>query len=184
MLVAGGLAANGTLDPLAVIGGCVAGAALGDAISYLVGARVGRRVFRHRTLRPHRRRIAHTRLLCRRYGAASIYIGRFFGPLRAFIPAVLGMLRMRQRTLQLANVASAVVWVIAMLAPGYLAAKGLAELEVLLDADLVTLAVIGLGVAAVSLIAVCGWVRRSRAKRDVMRRALVRRRPQAEPCGG
>ena len=51
------------------------------------------------------------------------------GPLRAFVPLVTGLLGMRRRTFQLANTVSAVVWVLVILAPGYFAAKGLAELE-------------------------------------------------------
>src|SRR5690606_15403276 len=55
---------------------------------------------------------------------ASIFIGRFLGPVRSTVPLVAGMMRMRARPFQLANVASAVVWVISLLVPGYLVARG------------------------------------------------------------
>ena len=42
---------------------------------------------------------------------------RLFGPLRAFVPVMVGVLQMRQRVFQFANVSSAFVWVLAMLAP-------------------------------------------------------------------
>lgn len=141
MVMAGGLIAAGVLDPMQVIFWCVAGAVIGDAISYEMGRRLGPKTLRHPAFREHRRKIARTRLFTRRYGAASIFIGRFFGPLRAFVPLVTGLLGMRRRTFQLANTVSAVVWVLVILAPGYFAAKGLAELEALSEADLITVLV-------------------------------------------
>lgn len=141
MVMAGGLIAAGVLDPMQVIFWCVAGAVIGDAISYELGRRLGPKTLRHPAFREHRRKIARTRLFTRRYGAASIFIGRFFGPLRAFVPLVTGLLGMRRRTFQLANTVSAVVWVLVILAPGYFAAKGLAELEALSEADLITVLV-------------------------------------------
>lgn len=155
MLLAGGLLAAGVLDPVSVIGGCVAGAALGDAISYWIGRRLGPRALRHAAFRPHRRKVARTRLFTRKYGAASIYIGRFFGPLRAFVPIAAGMLRMSSTRFQVANVLSALIWVPAMLAPGFFAAKGLAELERLWEADALTLAIAA--TAVLVLAAAVAW---------------------------
>ncbi|CAN7394252.1 DedA family protein [Phenylobacterium sp. LjRoot164] len=145
MVMAGGLIAAGVLDPVEVVLWCVAGAIIGDAVSFELGRRLGPRALRHPMFKGHRRKVARTRLFNRQYGAASIFIGRFFGPLRAFVPLVAGLLQMRRRTFQLANALSAVVWVLAILAPGYFAAKGLAELEALGEAHLTTIAAITLG---------------------------------------
>lgn len=128
LVLAGTMIATGILDPANVVLGCVAGAVLGDAVSYAIGRRMGIRVLRHRWLKNHRRKVAWTRLYCRRYGVASIFIGRFFGPLRAFVPTMVGVLQMRRRTFQLANVTSAFVWVLAMVIPGWLVGKGLHHL--------------------------------------------------------
>jgi membrane protein DedA with SNARE-associated domain len=73
--------------------------------------------------------VARTRLYARRYGVVSVFAGRFFGPLRAFVPVMVGMLQMKPWVFQIANVVSAVLWVGVLLAPGYLAARGLALLE-------------------------------------------------------
>ncbi|MGH6996705.1 MAG: DedA family protein [Phenylobacterium sp.] len=154
MVMAGGLIAAGVLDPVQVVLWCVAGAIVGDAVSFELGRRLGPRALRHPMFRGHRRKVARTRLFNRRYGAASIFIGRFFGPLRAFVPLVAGLLQMRRRTFQLANAVSAAIWVLAILAPGYFAAKGLAELEALGEAHLVTIAAITLtGLIIMGLIA-------------------------------
>jgi membrane protein DedA with SNARE-associated domain len=129
MLLAGGLVASGALDPVSVLLWCAGGAAVGDAVSYALGRRLGAKTLRAPAFRKHRRVIARTRLFSRRYGVASIFIGRFFGPLRAFVPVMAGMLQMRHVTFQAANLASAFVWVAVLLAPGYLAGKGLAMLD-------------------------------------------------------
>lgn len=154
MVMAGGLIAAGVLDPVQVVLWCVAGAIIGDAVSFELGRRLGPRALRHPMFRGHRRKVARTRLFNRRYGAASIFIGRFFGPLRAFVPLVAGLLQMRRRTFQLANALSAAIWVLAILAPGYFAARGLAELEALSEAHLITIAAITItGLVVIGLVA-------------------------------
>lgn len=174
LVAAGGLVAAGVLDPFTVITGCVAGAVLGDAISYWIGRRLGTGVLRQPMLLPHRRKIAWTRLYCRRYGVASIFIGRFFGPLRAFVPVMVGVLRMRQRVFQLANVTSAFVWVLAMLAPGYLAAKGLARLEMMSEAHGPTLMLIGFGLLVVLTVIVMRLLKGRAARRNALLEAAVK----------
>lgn len=173
LVAAGGLVAAGVLDPVNVIAGCVIGAVMGDAISYWIGRRLGTGVLRQPMLLPHRRKIAWTRLYCRRYGVASIFIGRFFGPLRAFVPVMVGVLRMRQRVFQLANVTSAFVWVLAMLAPGYLAAKGLAQLEFMSEAHGPTLMLIAFAVVVIGAVILMRWLKGRAAKRSALLAATV-----------
>ena len=170
LVAAGGLIAAGVLDPVSVIVGCVIGAVIGDAVSYWAGRQLGVKFLQRPMFRPHRRRIAWTRLYCRRYGIMSIFVGRFFGPLRAFVPLTLGMLRMRQRAFQFGNAASAVVWVLAMLAPGYLAAQGLARMELLSEAHGPTL-LLGAIAAAILVVAVAYRLIKARVSR---RSALMR----------
>lgn len=174
LVAAGGLVAAGVLDPVSVIAGCVIGAVMGDAISYWIGRRLGTGVLRQPMLLPHRRKIAWTRLYCRRYGVASIFIGRFFGPLRAFVPVMVGVLRMRQRVFQLANVTSALVWVLAMLAPGYLAAKGLEQLEFMSEAHGPTLMLIAFGALVVVAVVGMRWLKGRAAKRSALLAAAVK----------
>ncbi|MGO4410012.1 MULTISPECIES: DedA family protein [unclassified Brevundimonas] len=174
LVAAGGLVAAGVLDPMTVVVGCVIGAVMGDAISYWIGRRLGTGVLRQPMLLPHRRKIAWTRLYCRRYGVASIFIGRFFGPLRAFVPVMVGVLRMRRRVFQFANVTSAFVWVLAMLAPGYLAARGLARLEVLSEAHGPTLMLIAFGAFVVVAVVAMRWLKGRAAKRSALLAATVK----------
>jgi membrane protein DedA with SNARE-associated domain len=176
MVMAGGLIAAGVLDPVQVVLWCVAGAVIGDTVSFELGRRLGPRALRHPMFVSHRRKIARTRLFNRRYGPASIFIGRFFGPLRAFVPLVAGLLQMRRRTFQVANVLSAVVWVLAILAPGYFAARGLAELEALGEAHVATIA--GLTLGGLVLVAiVCREILRRRARAMAQAVIIVERQP-------
>src|SRR5690606_24117953 len=58
MVTAGGLIGAGILDPLPVIAWCVAGATLGDAVSYWLGRRLGPGAWRLPVLARHRRAAA------------------------------------------------------------------------------------------------------------------------------
>jgi membrane protein DedA with SNARE-associated domain len=53
-----------------------------------------------------------------KYGAFGVFLGHFFGPIRAVIPVVAGMCAMRQIPFQIANVSSSFLWAGGVLAPG------------------------------------------------------------------
>ena len=107
MIAAGAFIPGGTLDFWPLVIGCVTGAIAGDAISFWLGRRYGYLIAR---VWPFSRR---PELLTRgfaffeRHGGKSVFIGRFFGPLRAVIPLVAGIARMPTRRFWLANVFSA-----------------------------------------------------------------------------
>lgn len=156
MVIAGGLIGAGVLHPVPVLLWCIGGAAAGDAISYLLGRRLGPRAWRHPLLKPRRRALARARLFFRRYGTASIYLCRFMGPVRAFVPLIAGMTGMAGTRFQLANVGSAVVWVPVMLAPGYLAAKGVASFG---EESLHTVGVVVIAAVAATVVTALVWRR-------------------------
>lgn len=128
MLVAGGLAAAGVVHPLELIVWCVTGATLGDAVSYWLGRKLGPTAWRSPLLKDQRRMAARARLFFRQWGVASIYLCRFMGPVRAFVPLIAGITAMPHLKFQLANLGSALIWVPVMLAPGYLAGIGVSML--------------------------------------------------------
>ncbi|WP_026873542.1 DedA family protein [Inquilinus limosus] len=129
MLATGALVGGGVLHPAPVILWSIAGAVLGDAVSYWLGQKLGPNARNVWPFSRDRTMIARGRLFFRRWGTASIFLGRFLGPLRAVVPLVAGIMRMRQSRFQIANILSAIVWVPAMLAPGWLVAQGIGELE-------------------------------------------------------
>lgn len=125
MLLTGGLIGAGTLAPWDVILWGIAGAIVGDALSYYLGRWAGPSVLRRWPLKQQRTGVARARLFFYRYGFASVLIGRFLGPIRSTIPTVAGVMGMAHGRFQLANVLSAVLWMPLMLAPGYITARSL-----------------------------------------------------------
>lgn len=148
MLAIGGLIGADTLDARPIFLWAVGGSILGDWVSYAFGSRIGPRVYRCWPLDRHRPAVARTRLFFRKYGFAAIFMGRFLGPIRATVPLVAGVLAMPRRPFQIANVASACLWVPLMFAPGYLAAG---PLGAALAIDENTLVLGGLAMAAVAM---------------------------------
>ena len=122
MIVASGtLIGAGTLDPWIILPWGIAGASLGDAVSYWIGLWFGERVPRMWPFRNNPGALEDGHRFFRRWGVLSVCIGRFFGPLRAVVPIVAGMMRMPQVKFQVANVVSAIVWLPALMLPGAVA---------------------------------------------------------------
>jgi len=169
MVTAGGLAGAGVIDPWSLVLWCIAGATLGDAVSYWLGRRLGPKAWRHPMLKKHKAGLARARLFFRKYGVLSIYMCRFMGPVRAFVPLIAGMTGMAHRRFQIANVGSAAIWVPVMLAPGYLGAKGVGFLGGEEGAH--TLGLVVLAVVAVS--AACWFVWR-KVKKQLDAQAAAR----------
>lgn len=128
MVAVGGLIGAGVVDPLPVIVCALVGAILGDWLSYFLGRSFGPAIYRHRWLRSHRLAFARARLFFRRFGFISVLLGRFLGPVRSTVPVVAGVLKMPQISFQAANVISALLWIPALLAPGYFAGARAAEI--------------------------------------------------------
>lgn len=168
MLLIGGLAGAGLVDPLPVVAGAILGAVLGDVASYAIGRRLGPGIVHRRPLRRYRHAVARTRLFFRRYGFAAVFFGRFLGPIRSTVPLVAGMMAMSQVRFQIANVGSAVVWAPVMLAPGYLGARGVGEVGPMVGQGapgwLVGLAVVLVATIGVSVLIAKPFLEGTRAK--------------------
>ncbi len=127
MLFTGSLLERKLLDPATVIAWSILGSVLGDLVTYWIGRWIGPSVVHHWPLNRDKEAVARARLFFRRYGFLSIFIGRFLGPVRPTIPLVAGIMRMRQLTFQVANVTSAIAWVLFMLMPGYFFARSVGD---------------------------------------------------------
>lgn len=119
----GALIEAGGLAFLPVWAGAAAGAALGDALSYWVGFHFKDRTHRLWPFSRHPQMLERGARFFHRHGSWSVFIGRFFGPIRAVIPLVAGMFAMPQFIFQMANIASAMLWAFVLLAPGAAAMK-------------------------------------------------------------
>ena len=146
LLAAGTLVPSGVLDPAPLLLWSIAGAVLGDAVSYWIGRRLGGSA---KLMWPFSR---HPALLDRgirffaEHGGKSVFIGRFFGPVRAVMPLAAGIMGMPSSRFWIANVASALLWAPAVLLPGAAigdAVESFARGELLLPASLAGLAILG-----------------------------------------
>lgn len=147
LIVIGGLIASHLLSGWPILGCAIIGTVMGDWISYRVGQHLGHKIFYRWPLSRHQRSVAHARLFFGRHGFLSVFLGRFLGPLRVTIPLVAGVMRMQRRTFLIADTTSAVLWVSALLAIGYITAPTVAT--VALDARGIAIA----GTAALILLA-------------------------------
>jgi membrane protein DedA with SNARE-associated domain len=114
----GVLIASGGLNfwPIWVAGAL--GAALGDWLSYWIGVKLGPPVGQIWPLSRHPDLIPRGERFVKKWGVLGIFIGRFFGPLRASVPLVAGIFAMPYWNFQFANFTSAFLWAAVLLLLG------------------------------------------------------------------
>lgn len=99
--------------------GLVIGGILGDWVSYVVGYYLKDRAHHTWPLSRYPDFTKRADAFMQHWGAWGVFIGRFSGPLRAFVPLAAGIFGVPQLLFQIANVTSAIVWGFALLAPGW-----------------------------------------------------------------
>jgi membrane protein DedA with SNARE-associated domain len=99
------------------------GAALGDWLSYWVGRKLEYGVQNIWPLSRNPELIPKGEAFVKKWGVYAIFIGRFFGPLRASVPLVAGIFEMPYWRFQVANFTSAFVWAAVLLTLGDVVSK-------------------------------------------------------------
>jgi len=94
------------------------GAAFGDWLSYWIGLKLEHTVAHVWPLSRHPDLIPRGEIFMKKWGMPGIFIGRFFGPLRASVPLIAGIFEMPFWRFQLANFSSAFVWAAVLLTIG------------------------------------------------------------------
>ncbi len=117
-LVAWPLNPHGVLDVWPILAGAILGAVIGDTISFTLGQRFGHLLERHWFFIRYPEMLARGYAFFARFGTASVFVGRFFGPVRAVIPLVAGIMGMPTRKFWVANIASAFIWAPSLLLVG------------------------------------------------------------------
>jgi membrane protein DedA with SNARE-associated domain len=107
------------------------GAACGDWLSYWVGLKLEYSVQHIWPLSRHPDLIPRGERFMNKWGIPGIFIGRFFGPLRAVVPLIAGIFEMPFWRFQLANFSSAFVWAAVLLTLGDGISLGFAWLRTL-----------------------------------------------------
>ena len=110
LIVAGTLMSAGSLPFWPIVAGAVLGAVLGDSVSFWLGHRFGGGIGRIWPFTRNPDLLPNGIRFFERHGGKSVFIGRFFGPVRAVIPLSAGIMHMPRGRFWLANVTSAIVW--------------------------------------------------------------------------
>ena len=127
LVAAGTLASEGILNPASIVTAGIVGAVLGDSVSFWLGQRFGALLLVLGPFRGHPERLERGIDFFERYGGASVFIGRFFGPLRAVVPTAAGMMHMPAWRFYAANILSAVIWAPALVLFGDLLIRSLGQ---------------------------------------------------------
>lgn len=94
------------------------GAILGDVFSFVLGrrgidpAKRFPRLFAQST-------VDRAEKFMHEYGVAGVFLGRFIGPLRPFVPFIAGALKMKWRSFMAMNITSGILWSVSYLAIGF-----------------------------------------------------------------
>lgn len=115
--VGGFLASQGYISTWDIVFFGSLGAILGDFFSYSLGRWGGSWIKRKKII--NNTLLLHGEDFFFKYGNKSIFWGRFFGPIRAIIPFIAGLLRMKRRPFIFWNILSGVSWAILNVFLGY-----------------------------------------------------------------
>jgi len=118
LLAIGALLAASGIPFWPVWAGAVVGAVLGDWISYIVGYLLKDSIRGYWPFSRFPHFMDKAEAFTRKWGVAGVFIGRFSGPLRAFVPLAAGAFHLPHIPFQLANISSALIWSFAILFPG------------------------------------------------------------------
>ena len=118
LVAVGALIESGGLAFWPIWAGAAAGAVLGDWASFEFGRYFKDSAKTTWPLNKQPHAVERAEGFMQRWGAGGVFIGRFFGPIRAFVPLVAGVFRMPRPTFLTVNVASGLVWAFFLLSAG------------------------------------------------------------------
>jgi membrane protein DedA with SNARE-associated domain len=118
MFAAGALIGAGVLDGWVTLGVAALGAVAGDGISYELGRRYAGEVRTWWVEKGHEATWKRGERFVEKHGGKSIVMARFFAPVRAIVPLVVGAAHMPRRKFYPINAASALAWSPAHIGPG------------------------------------------------------------------
>lgn len=116
----GTLIGLGLLDLLPVWIAASTGALLGDSISYALGFRFREHLFDIWPFSRYPRLMERGMTFFHAHGPKGVVAGRFIGPLRPVIPAVVGIMGMRPARFLPVDIAACIAWAPSFLLPGIL----------------------------------------------------------------
>ena len=149
LFAVGALIGLGYINGPYVAVAAAAGAFTGDALSYWIGHRWGPSMRELWLFRRYPQLLDRGERLFLRHGVKSIFIARFVGAVRPFVPAIAGMLRMPFRRYAPASAIACMLWAVSFLAPGWIFGKSYDAIAAVADKLALVLAVLAAVVALV-----------------------------------
>jgi len=125
MVGLGAILATGAISWEISLVAAIAGAILGDYLSFWLGHHFHENIEKMWPFAKYPQLIKNGTLFFKRHGGKSVFLGRFFAPVRPMIPFVAGMMDMPQKKFLLFNSLSAVAWVVVHWLPGLILGKSL-----------------------------------------------------------
>lgn len=119
LVAIGGLLGASDINVWPVVIAAGFGGSLGYAISYWIGLYFHESINAYWPFRAHPDMMQRGKQFFAKYGAFGVFLGHFFGPIRAVIPVIAGMASMRQLPFQIANISSAFLWAGGVIAPSF-----------------------------------------------------------------
>ena len=109
-ILGGVLASKGGVSLGGILAVVVVGAIVGDSVGYAIGDRWGRQLLQLGPLRKRQKGVDAALDQLSRRGAIAVFVGRFSAFLRAVVPGLAGMSKMRYRVFLPANALGGLCW--------------------------------------------------------------------------
>ncbi len=120
LFTAGFLASQGFFDITILIVGCFIAAVLGDTIGYMIGAKLGPKIFtKENSILFQKKHLERAQKFYDKHGGKTIILARFVPVIRAFAPVVAGAGRMNYKKFLFFNLFGGVLWAIGVTLAGY-----------------------------------------------------------------
>lgn len=120
MTAIGTLIGVGVLQFTPIVLWAIAGAITGDVLSFWIGKHYHHHTKNFPLFRRYPKLLRKGEVFFDKHGGKSVFFGRFFGPIRAILPFIAGMVRMPWRQFLIADIISAIAWAPAYMLPGIL----------------------------------------------------------------
>jgi membrane protein DedA with SNARE-associated domain len=125
LVTIGGLLGASDIDVWPIVFAAGLGGALGYSVSYWIGLYFKDSINTYWPFRAYPQMMRRGEDFFEKYGVFGVFLGHFFGPIRAVIPVIAGMYSMRQIPFQIANISSAFLWAGGVIVPSFFGLKWL-----------------------------------------------------------
>lgn len=120
LFIAGTFCATGVLNPWLLGVLLVVAAVAGNTLNYWIGSAIGHRILAHHHRWFNPVALAKTHAFYEKHGGKTLILARFTPIVRTFAPFIAGVSEMTFIKFQFFNIVGALLWVVGLLAFGYL----------------------------------------------------------------